>query len=162
MKDGRGYCESFEAGVRHGFGDEADEVLEAMNELFLSLPLAIRTPNRVWISHSLPHPRRMDKAGTDIFSRPCTPEDLQRGGPVYEWTWGRGQTDEQVAELAETLDVDYFLLGHRPTPMGFETILDRAATIGTDHEHGVVVHFPAGEPFDVQAPRRYVKPVAAL
>src|SRR5207244_4376734 len=45
---------SFRDGVRFAYGAKADDVYAAYLELFAALPLAIRTANRVFLSHSLP------------------------------------------------------------------------------------------------------------
>ncbi len=163
IKDGVGYCANFRRGVDYAFGDDAGEVLEAMAEFFLALPLAVRTPGGVWMSHSLPSPHRMDKAGCDILEHSgYAEEDLVRGGPAYEWTWGRDQTDAQLDDLAGTLGVEYFLLGHRPTPAGFEPIAERAATFGTYHDHGKIALFPGDRPWDPDAAGQCVRAVVAL
>src|SRR5262245_21762341 len=46
---------SFRDGVRTDYGSRGDEVYAAYLELFAVLPIAVRTPNRVFLSHSLPN-----------------------------------------------------------------------------------------------------------
>ncbi|RPI60372.1 MAG: hypothetical protein EHM48_07365, partial [Planctomycetaceae bacterium] len=104
-KEGRGVCKTFVAGVEHAHGEGAAEVMAAAHEFLTSFPLAIRCPNGVFISHSLPSPNRMELAGLEILARPYTPEDFSRGKSVYEWTWGRNQTAEQLNQLAGQLGV---------------------------------------------------------
>ena len=161
-KDGRRVCQDFSAGVQYAFGDAAPEIEEAINEFFLSQPLAIRCPNAVMITHSLPSPTRTPPDFMTILHRPYVQDDLRRGQALYEWVWGRSHTETQLNELAKQLDVRFFLLGHRHTPGGIEIIAPNAVTIASDHEHGRIVHFNVDEPLTAENIESYVKPIAAL
>ena len=161
-KAGLGVCEMFVRGVRASYGDDADEVLAGMEEFLLSMPLAIRCPNGVWMSHSLPSPSRQKQAGLDVLDRPYTRQDLQRGGGVYEWTWGRGHTPEQIDALAAQLGVRVFLLAHKHRQTGFEVISDRCLTVLSDHAHGCIVRFPAGQTLTGDELQQRIVPIAAL
>ena len=44
----------FSEGVTHAYGGRADEVFAQYQRLLAVVPLAVRTPNRVLVSHSLP------------------------------------------------------------------------------------------------------------
>lgn len=144
-KQGAGSIEMFNEGVKHSFPDDAEEIHAALGEFLVSLPLAARTPGGVMMSHSLPSPNRMDYADVGIFDREYEERDLRRGGPVYEWTWGRKQTPEQVDALAEQLDVSFFLLGHRHVEAGMEAVTDKAVTIASDHSRGMLLPFSSDE-----------------
>jgi hypothetical protein len=161
-KAGMGVCETFVRGVRASYAGDADEILAAANELLLSMPLAARCPNGVWMSHSLPSPSRMAAGGMEILDRPYGREDLQRGGCVYEWTWGRGQTPEQLETLAHQLGVEMFLLAHRHGQTGYEVISDRGLTVLSDHAHGCVVHFAAGRPLTPDMLSECIRSIASL
>ncbi|MCY2931194.1 MAG: hypothetical protein NTV86_17235 [Planctomycetota bacterium] len=161
-KAGLGVCEAFARGVRDSYGDDADEVIAGMNEFLLSMPLAIRCPNGVWMSHSLPSPARQEIAGLDVLDRPTALEDLPRGRPVYEWTWGRGHTPEQIESLAAQLGVSVFLLAHRHCENGYEVISSRCLTVLSDHAHGCVVRFGASEPLTGEMLQQRIVPIASL
>lgn len=161
-KDGCQACRSFGEGVRFAFGDDGEEVLTAVAEFLWSLPLVATCPNGVWMTHSLPSPHRMKKAGTDILSRPYRREDFLRGGAAYEWTWGRGHTDEQIEALAAELGAALFLLGHRHTQAGIEAIACKAVTIASDHSHGCLAEFAADQPLDVSTVIMSATPLVAI
>ena len=162
-KDGRGVCKSFSDGIAYAFGaEEAAEIEQAIVDFFLSQPLAIRCPNGVWIAHSLPSPSRMAMAGYEILDRAYGEQDLHRGKPLYEWTWGRGQTPEQLAEIAQRLDVHYFVLGHKHSPDGYSTLDIRAITLASDHDKGCLIHFSVDEPLAVDNVLGHIKSISAL
>ncbi len=162
IKNGRSFCKAFAAGVEYCFEDQAAEVSEAMDEFLMSMPLAIRCANDVWISHSLPAAARMSLAGTDIFDRPYNREDLARGKPVYEWTWGRGQTDEQMDQLAADLGVEFFIVGHQPCEQGFQRLGRRGLIVASDHPRGCIVQFSTDLPVTDDNVRGLVKPIVSL
>ena len=164
-KQGVGVCRAFDAGVRFCFGDDADEVLDAVSEFCCSSTLAVRTPNGVWMSHSLPSPERMemeDLAILDVLDRPYTESDFRRGGGAYEWTWGRDQTEEQTDLLASQLRVEYFVLGHRHLDLGCEMITPRAIAIASNHRHGCIVHFNTNRVLTADTILDYVRPIISL
>ena len=161
-KAGLGVCKAFCEGVEFCFGECAAEVLEAVKEFCLSLPLAVRCANGVLITHSLPSPERMDLAGVEILERAYKGEDLSRGGAVYEWVWGRDQTDQQTDALAEQLGVEFFVLGHRRIETAYEMLTSRAATVASDHRHGCVLHFSTDSSLTAETLPAYIKPIASL
>ena len=162
-KAGVGMREAFIRGVRYACGSEgAEEILEAIDAFLLSAPIAARCPGGVMISHTLPTPKRMDLAGWDPPAGPYRPEDLRRGGCVYEWTWGRKQTCEQIDRLADHLGVCFFILGHRQIDTGFEFIHPKAVIITADHERGCVLPFPSDAPLTEETASQCLAPIAAL
>jgi len=156
-RQGRGYCKGFRAGLEYLYEDAAAEVRQALRAFLLSLPLAVRCPNGVWLSHSLPGPGRMEQAGTEILERATTPADLQRGRGAYEWTWGRRQSNEQIEALAEQLGVRFFVLGHQPCEQGYEQIGRRVLLLASDHSHGCLLHFGADELLDAQNAAEHIR-----
>jgi len=162
LKSGGSACREFTAGVHHCFGADGDEVLDGLGEMLLALPIAVRCPNRVLLSHSLPPPHRSSRETLEVLQRPYEHADLRRGGAVYDWTWGRGQTPEQIDMLAAQLDVDFFILGHAHSPEGYELITPRCVTIASDNSSGCVVRFPTTQPLTAGALPQYIKPIAAI
>ncbi len=162
FKDGCGACKSFCEGVNYCFKDDAPEVLEAINEFCLSLPLVVRCPNKVLISHTLPSPDRMEIAGVDILDREYTDEDLRRGGAVYEWTWGRDPSEEQIEALGRELGVEFFVLAHRAVPQGYEILTPRAVTLGSDDNRGCVLRFNTDTVLTGENILEHITPIIAL
>ena len=162
VKSGRRVCLAFTEGVKAAFGEDADEVLLELRSFLLSMPLALRTPGGVFITHSLPYPDRMEAAGVEILMRVLNSKDLVCGGGAYEWVWGRNQTDEQLDELAEKLGVDFFVLGHKQMTVGWEPLGHRAVTLASDNDHGAVVQFGSQTPLTMETVADHIKLVAAL
>jgi hypothetical protein len=81
----------FLQGVRAAYGARADDVYAAYVDLIAAAPLAVRTTNRVFISHSLPSALRMDIFRLDDLLRDSRPEDLDNHGAATPGrrTWPR-------------------------------------------------------------------------
>jgi hypothetical protein len=160
-KEGSGVCKLFEEGVRFAFGEQATDILAAVNEFLLSMPLAVRTRGDTLIAHSLPAPARMGLAGTEILARGYNDADFRRGGAVYEWTWGRSHTPQQLASLAQQLAVRYFALGHKHVE-SFERLSELAMVLSSDGERGVVMHFDADAPLSDAAAQAAIRPILTM
>ena len=137
-------------------------MLEAITEFLKSLPLGIFCPNQVLISHSTPAPNKMHDATVGILQHASQRADLDRGGPVYQWVWGRGQTAEQLKDLGRRLGVDFFVLGHRKIDGGFEVFAEHAIAISSDKAGGCVLHFSTDVPLTGAAAAQCVKQIALL
>ena len=162
VKSGGSVCKEFVEGVRFCFAEDAPEVLEAACQFLLCLPLAVRCPEGLWVSHSLPTPARMTPQVMEVLHRPLEEADLRRGGGAYEWTWGRAQTPEQIDQLAAELGVEFFLLGHRHSEDGFEVLSPRCLTITSDGAAGCVVRVPCDRPLTSGSVTQYIKPLVTL
>jgi hypothetical protein len=112
-----------------------------MNAFIASFPLAIRTENRVWMSHSLPNVHDMADFDASIFDRPVTRADLQENKTIFHLVWGRRYTQQHIDALAEMLDVDVFITGHQPQEMGYTLLFDRLIILASDHNHGSFLPF---------------------
>lgn len=136
-KGGLASIAHFNKGIYDRFGAaEGDRIIGKVREFLLTLPLAARCSNRVWLSHSLPGPQNMDRFDFSVFGRGWQPEDLLPGGGVYETVWGRSHTPEQLNELAGLLNVNYFILGHQRQELGYDAQADRLIILASDHGQG--------------------------
>jgi hypothetical protein len=135
-KGGRSVIWDFDRGVRERYGRYGDAVLFAVSEYIASLPLAARTANGVFLSHSLPDPLAITSFDLSLFERIPTDSDLAPGGPAYSLVWGRFHSAEVVDYLAQRLDVKLFVVGHTPQENGYTTI-GRLIILASDHNHGV-------------------------
>jgi hypothetical protein len=136
-KGGAASIASFNKWVAERFGAAAAEkILNKVNEFILSMPLAAKSSNRIWFSHSLPGTHAMDFFDFSIFSREWEPGDYVPKGSLYELLWGRNHTADQLAELAQLLNVDFFVLGHQRKEQGFELQHDKLIILASDHNMG--------------------------
>ena len=167
IKSGRGVCRLFADGVKAAFDPAGAEVLEAIGEFLKSTPLAVMCDNGVLISHSAPSPRDMADGSAavaivKILSRQSNEQDMTRGGALYQWLWGRGQTAEQLEVLGEQLGVKFFVMGHRKIDAGHEFFAGRAVAIESDDHHGCVFSFSTEAPLTPELATNCVKQISML
>jgi hypothetical protein len=140
------YNELFIAGVRTAYGDRADDVYAAYLDLVAAAPLAIRTSNRVFISHSLPSALRMHNFQYADLLRETRPEDLESNGPVYALVWGRDTRTANVAAFLQKVDADLLVTGHVPLSTGVNIPNDRQLILDSLGSPAGYCLFPADRP----------------
>jgi hypothetical protein len=118
--------ELFRAGVRTAYGSRADEVYASYLDFFAAAPLALRTPNRVLLSHSLPSAKRLQGLDLAALEKEVFDEaDLRLGGAVHALVWGRDTSAATAAAFLGKMDADLLITGHIPCDRGFDAPNDR-------------------------------------
>ena len=162
-KGGRVLTTDFVSGVEQAYGEkDGGEVMSAILDFLASFPLAGRTANRVFLSHSLPGPREIAAFDPAVLDRTPTRTDLNEGGSAYALVWGRHQCAATLSRLAELLGVELFICGHQPQETGYQVVNGRLLIIASDHNHGVFVPFDLGKPLDMSALLRAMRPLASI
>lgn len=135
-KGGRSVIRDFERGVETRFGKDADRVMDGVHAYIGALPLAARTANGVFISHSLPDTLSMSSFDTSVFDRLPTATDMAPGGSAYALVWGRFQPPEAVDFFLKKVDAKVAVVGHTPQEEGY-AVIGNMLIIASDHNHGV-------------------------
>ena len=161
-KNGRGACEEFRRSAGVTFGDNSDDVLNAVEEFCRSLPLAIRFKNGVLASHTLPSPASAHATDIDILSRQYTDRDCLRHGALYDWTWGRNQNPEQLESLATQLNASFFILGHRHVYDGYVKIPPSAISLDSCQHTGCVFQFKGDDVINMDNAAEHIHRIATL
>ena len=162
-KGGRIVTDDFERGVAEFMEtNQIDEVLESIDEFIASFPLAGRSPNRIFYSHSLP-----DAASLKQFDPMCVRQaadhlDLSEGGSAYQLVWGRRHTPELLDELGKSFDVDFFLMGHQPQDYGYEVQHDRIIILASDNNHGVFLPVDCRRTYTIEELTKRISPLAGV
>jgi hypothetical protein len=138
MKAGMSVCEAFTAGVRRDFASAWHGVNVAISEFLLSLPLAVRAPNKLLFCHSLPADDEIEKFDYAIFDRALAgPDYRRRTGPVYQLIWGRNVSADKAAAFADKVSASIVITGHQPQEEGYFANGDRHLILASDHNRGV-------------------------
>ncbi len=153
----------FRLGLETSYGAMAGQIREAYDDLFLALPLAIRTPNRVFLCHTLPDAQYLDGFDVEILKATAWPPDsLSRGGPIYAMTWGRDNTPETADQFAAMVDADLFICGHQPCDDGYRRANDRLLILDGTDPLPVTCLFPAQTPVTMDDLVAGVRPLPQL
>jgi hypothetical protein len=136
----------FRDGVDSAYGPSAGEIYAIYLELFATIPLAVRTPNRVFLSHSLPSAGHLPEFDAAVLRRDSLAADLCPGGPVYALVWGRDLRPEVVEAFLRGVDADLLVTGHVPCDNGFELPGDRQVILDSLGHPAACLLFPTDRP----------------
>lgn len=139
--------ELFDAGLEWVYGEEADIAADGIGRFVRAMPLAVLCENGVMVSHSIPAPGLIGHVDLNMFARDLRDDDFEGpAGAAYAMTWGRGQTAESVARLAEAWGVKLFVCGHAHAPTGAEAVAPGMVVLNTDHPQGRVLEIDLAAP----------------
>lgn len=162
LREGRQMNRAMLQAVRAEFGPEWEQVAVAIRQLLLSQPLATRTSNRIWISHSLPSDRTFGQFDLTVLSRPLQQQDLHRGGAAYALTWGRHIGPQTRQQLAQALGVDLFVVGHQAQPEGWHKVEPDMLIIASDHNHGCILELDLAAYYDLDHLALAIVPLSSI
>ena len=139
-KGGGEMTSRFEEGVDWVFGEHGPAVSMAIGEFIAAMPLALIGSNGVFCAHSLPGPSQMSRFDPEVINRRLSEDDYAPLlGSGWMMVWGRGQTAEQMEELARIWDISLFCLGHAFVENGIDMGGPRTILLNTDHDRAVVL-----------------------
>jgi hypothetical protein len=139
--------QSFREGVGTAYGGRAPEVYAAYLELLALVPVALRTPNRVLLCHSLPPASRLDDFDPAVLERDVSSvADVVPGGSVHSLVWGRDTRVETAAAFLAKMDADLLVSGHVPCENGFDAPNDRQLILDSLGTPACYCLFPTDRP----------------
>jgi hypothetical protein len=144
-KDEAALNASFREGVAEAYGPHARSIYAAYLDLFAITPLALRTANRVFISHSLPSGSRMERFSLQLIEQDRHDEqEFRPGGAIHALVWGRDTSASTAATFLEKVDADLLITGHIPCPEGFHVPNDRQLILDAQGSPACYCLFPSG------------------
>jgi hypothetical protein len=150
MKSGMSVCGAFNAGIKRDFNTDTTSVQVAITDFLLSSPLAIRCPNGLFFSHSIPAEDQVANFDYSVFDRPLTPVDYKRRiGPVYQLVWGRNVTPAGVELFAHKVGAEIIVTGHQPQEAGFSVNGPRHLILASEHPQGVFLPIDLSRTYDM-------------
>ncbi|QDU62081.1 hypothetical protein Pan216_29470 [Planctomycetes bacterium Pan216] len=156
-KDGVSYTELFVAGVETAYPGCTEEVMAAYREMISSMVLGVRTPNRIFASHSFPPRERLDEFDVSLLSGFGIAEpQLERRSSLYYLLWGRDVSAEAADRWAEVVDADLFVTGHIACEQGYSVPNHRQVIVDCVDEPACCVVVSATEAIEHQQLRESV------
>jgi Calcineurin-like phosphoesterase len=142
----------FRQGVEFAYASMANDIYEAYRKLFATLPLAVRTPNRIFLCHTIPDPLDLENFDVAVFDADqWSDQSMARHGAVYAITWGRSTEPETIDRFAELVDADLFITGHQPCDEGFRQANHRQIIIDGTDPYPAYCLFSAREPATIDS-----------
>lgn len=144
MKADENQNRRFEEGVTEAYGPAfGPQIYAAYLELFKALPVALRAPNGVLVSHSLPAARFLPAFDPVRLERDAyQDEDLQAGGTVHSLLWGRDTGADAATNFLRKMGCDLLVSGHIASDAGFLVPNDRQVIVDSAESPAGYVLFP--------------------
>ncbi|HVK17700.1 MAG TPA: metallophosphoesterase [Fimbriiglobus sp.] len=137
----------FRQGVNETYGSAGPEVYRAYCDLFRALPVALRTPNRVFLSHTLIPGRNLETFDPQKLEyERYEDREFVPGGTVYGLLWGRDTSEKTAAEFLHKVDADLLVSGHIPTDTGYNVPNPRQLIVDCSQTPAAYVLFTADRP----------------
>ncbi len=162
MRGGKEMNRSMHLALEREFQQDSNDIKPAIRQFLLSQPLAVKCENRIWLSHSLPGNRLVNKFDRQIMDRPLENNDLVRPGSAYLLTWGRKHNQKTLNKMAELLGVDIFILGHQAQPQGWSRAGKNLIIIASDHNHGCLLPVDLAKSYTVETLIESIVPLASI
>ena len=162
MKDGKEMNRSMRQALKREFEQAGADIELAIRQFLFSQPLAVKTANRVWLSHSLPSERYLDKFDCSVLDKKLKINDVVRPGSAYLLTWGRSFSQTLLGKMAELFDVDIFILGHQPQPTGYIRAGENLLIIASDHNHGCLLPIDLAKSYSIDKLVDSIVPLASI
>ena len=139
-KAGRNVSAPFWRGIENAYGPDWPEVHGAYRRFLSALPLAVRTPSGIFISHSTPRSGTLARFDYTIFDRALAMDDYLPGGSVYELVWGRNHDQPAADEFARHVGAEILVTGHQTSMPGVKTPTTRHIILTSDGPLGRFMH----------------------
>jgi hypothetical protein len=162
MKDGKEMNRAMRQAIERQFNEASNEITLSIRQFLFSQPLAARCNNRIWISHSLPNDRSVNKFEPKIFERQIKINDVVRPGSAYLLTWGRKHSQATLDKMAGMLDVDIFILGHQPQEKGWNQAGNNLIIIASNHNHGCLLSIDLTKSYNIEQIIDSIVPLASI
>lgn len=162
MKDGKEMNLAMRRALEREFQQDNKDIQIALRQFLASQPLAIRCDNRIWLSHSLPSDKLVDKFDPEIFDRPLKIEDCKKPGSAYILTWGRKHSQALLDKMAKLFNVDIFILGHQPQEKGWFKAGNNLIIIASDHSHGCLLPINLSKTYTIDELINSIVPLASI
>jgi len=162
MKNGKEMNRAMRLALEREFQQAGADVELAIRQFLFSQPLALRCDNRIWVSHSLPSDRSVDKFDPKILDRKLKINDVVRPGSAYLLTWGRKHSQTLLDKMAKLFDVDIFILGHQPQEQGWNQAGDNLIIIASNHNHGCLLSTDLAKSYTIEQLIDSIVPLASI
>jgi len=162
MKNGKEMNVAMRSALDREFVHASEGIKLAIKQFLFSQPLAVRCPNGIFISHSLPADRHAAKFDHRILNRQLRINDIVKPGSAYLLTWGRSHSQPLLDKMAETLDAKIFVLGHQSQESGCCRAGSNLVILATDHNHGCILPIDLAKSYTTDELLGLIIPVAAI
>jgi hypothetical protein len=136
----------FADGVKHAYGDHAAEICQAYYDLFRVSPLALRTPNNIFLCHTVVPAKHLPTFDPmRLLDESYSEADYAPGGTAYGILWGRDTSETTVDTFLRKVDAEYVITGHITTEAGFQVPNSKQIILDCASSPAAYILFPTDQ-----------------
>ena len=162
LKAGRRAVQALNTGLAASYGSNADYVSQSLDAFLLSLPLAARTDNGFWMSHSIPARRHLKDFDDAIFCKQLELKDIRNNQSLHALLWDRNYRLETLQLLQQRWHAQHFIIGHQPTEKGYEQPFPGLTILASEHAHGCYLLFDLKKGYEHDELSARIRPLAEI
>ncbi|MEK7484779.1 MAG: metallophosphoesterase [Planctomycetota bacterium] len=149
FKDGKLLNFFFQRGLQLFYGESGAEVFrQALDNFIASLPIAVRTQTKIWISHSTPEKSVAKKIPLTFFAQnELIFQDRKQLKILEEVVWGRDFSEKTARFLSELWDTEIFIVGHEKCAEGYQVPNTHHIILDSTDHYGTLVHLKLHQPY---------------
>jgi hypothetical protein len=141
----------FVEGVKHAYGAMAPDIIRTYNDLFRMCPLALRTPNEVYLCHTVVPPRDLPTFDPmRLLEETYDDKDYQPGGISYGIVWGRDTEQTTVDTFLRKVEANFVVTGHIATSDGYQIPNTKQIIVDCASTPAAYLRFRANEPISFE------------
>ncbi len=138
----------FAEGIKSTYGEAAREIKLSYNKFFKSLPLAVRTHNGVFFSHSTPALKHIKGFDARVFRLEGEVTEQRMNTHIERLTWGRDFSQDAADAFASLVEAEILIVGHEACAKGFKVPNTRHIILDCKDEHASYVLVPLAIPVE--------------
>jgi hypothetical protein len=155
-KRGRELNQAFDEGLRAAYGEGWEEVKDAYREFWTSSPLAVRTSNGLFVSHSTPRLDHMDDLTLDYLRTATVADAFRREGPIFAMLWDRDYRPQAAEAFARRMQAEVLVVGHTACADGMRVPNHRHIILDSKDLEGRYALLPLDRELDQRRVLAYV------
>lgn len=144
MKGGEHVQDTFHEGIQKAYGSAWERVLKTYHEFLAAAPLAVSTPNGVFVTHSTPGPEALETFDYRIFKKQTDLRTEPVGGSLHHLLWDRNYDQASAERFAKAVGAEVLITGHRTSQPGLKRPTSRHLVLTSDGVFGRVLLLPLG------------------
>ena len=134
----------FRLGLEQMYGPAVASDPRGYRQFLQTCPLAVRLPQGVFISHSIPEEVGAGRFDPSVFTRQLAAEDYGDRGDVFQLVWGRDYRGQNARAFAELVGAKILINGHEPCHEGFVAPNDFQIILDCSGQQAAYVILPVG------------------
>ncbi len=146
LKGGICYNILFREGMKQEYGPHFEEIRELMYAFMQTMPLACKTPNQIFVSHSTPELKYIPHYSLEFF-RQGTGNPKKDKVLIEKLVWGRDLSQQAADAFAAQVQSQVLIVGHTACKRGYQIPNEKHIILDSKGIFATWLHFRLDRPY---------------